>query len=90
MLEAPRKQSQMRFRLCGATQHQQNKIDSGNAGQFIDKPWIAVDIPRGKSGYATTEEHVDSPRCEITRVRRQPGMWLFFAYFPLDSFAWRE
>lgn len=22
------------------------KVDSGNAGQFIDKPWMAVDIPR--------------------------------------------
>src|SRR5260370_41526201 len=22
-------------------------VDSGNSGQFLDKPWIATDIPRG-------------------------------------------
>jgi len=52
----------MRFRLCGATQHQQNKIDSGNAGQFIDKPWIAVDIPR--AGNRVT------PQRKSTSIRR--------------------
>jgi hypothetical protein len=26
------------------------KIDSGNAGQFIDKPWLAVDVPRPGAG----------------------------------------
>jgi hypothetical protein len=28
-------------------------IDTGTSGQFIDKPWIAVDIPRNKSGATT-------------------------------------
>lgn len=26
------------------------KIDSGTAGQFLDKPWVAVDIPRAGAG----------------------------------------
>jgi hypothetical protein len=28
-------------------------IDTGTSGQFLDKPWIAVDIPRNKSGATT-------------------------------------
>jgi hypothetical protein len=31
------------------------KIDSGNAGQFIDKPWIATDIPRVGAGTCTVQ-----------------------------------
>jgi hypothetical protein len=25
-------------------------VDTGTSGQFLDKPWIAVDVPRGKAG----------------------------------------
>lgn len=35
------------------------KIDSGNAGQFIDKPWIAVDIPRAGAGTCAMQVPVD-------------------------------
>ena len=28
-------------------------VDSGNSGQFLDKPWIAVDIPRAGAGTCT-------------------------------------
>jgi hypothetical protein len=28
-------------------------VDGGSSGQFLDKPWIATDIPRGKFGYCT-------------------------------------
>jgi hypothetical protein len=28
-------------------------IDQGNAGQFLDKPWVAVDIPRGSEQCGT-------------------------------------
>jgi hypothetical protein len=36
------------------------KIDSGTAGQFIDKPWIAVDIPRAGAGTCTMQVPVDN------------------------------
>jgi hypothetical protein len=28
-------------------------VDGGSSGQFLDKPWIATDIPRGKFGYCS-------------------------------------
>jgi hypothetical protein len=40
-----------------------NIIDQGNAGQFLDKPWIAVDIPRSGSGQALFSGQTASVPC---------------------------
>ena len=34
-------------------------VDSGNAGQFLDKPWIATDIPRGNATCTVPFTNVD-------------------------------
>ncbi|MBI4446570.1 MAG: exo-alpha-sialidase [Acidobacteria bacterium] len=44
-------------------------IDSGNAGRFMDKPWLAVDIPRAGSRTSNIDVAQDSqsgPRIEQT------------------------
>ena len=53
------------------------EIDAGNAGQFIDKPWIAVDIPRSGAGTCT----IQAPQDNGTTVTQTfPGGNVYIAY----------
>src|SRR2546423_15662340 len=51
------------IRYIGAT-----VLDSGNAGQFLDKPWIAVDIPRGSATCTINVPEPGAPGGSVTQT----------------------
>src|SRR6266850_3906815 len=57
------------IRYIGAVQ-----IDKGNAGQFLDKPWLAVDIPRAGAG--TCNIQVQQPAPTASRAAAQSAAQL--------------
>ena len=42
-------------------------LDKGNAGQFLDKPWVAVDIPRGTAVCTITVPEPGAPGGTVTQ-----------------------
>ena len=42
-------------------------LDTGNAGQFLDKPWVAVDIPRGTAVCTITVSEPGAPGGTVTQ-----------------------
>ena len=45
-------------------------LDSGNAGQFLDKPWIATDIPRGTAVCTITVPEPGAPGGTVHGLER--------------------
>ena len=56
------------------------QIDSGNAGQFIDKPWIAVDIPRAGAGTCTIQVPQDNDT-SVTQSFPAGNVYIAYAMF---------
>src|SRR6266481_5031174 len=61
------------------------KIDSGTAGQFLDKPWVAVDIPRGGAGTCNiqaTQPVIQSDGTVVNQIVNQtfPAGNIYVAY----------
>src|SRR5260370_33134214 len=56
------------------------EIDAGNAGQFIDKPWIAVDIPRSGAGTCTIQAPQDNGTT-VTQTFPAGNVYIAYAMF---------
>jgi hypothetical protein len=56
-------------------------IDRGNAGQFLDKPWIAVDIPRGGGSCAIQVPEPGAPGGSVTQTIPAGNVYLAWAQF---------
>src|SRR5579864_4276913 len=56
------------------------EIDSGNAGQFIDKPWIATDIPRGGAVLCSMQVPVDHS-ATVTQTFYGGNVYIAYAMF---------
>jgi hypothetical protein len=49
-------------------------LDKGNSGQFLDKPWVAVDIPRAGAGSCSISvSEPGTPNGQVTQVIPQAG-----------------
>ncbi len=59
-------------------------IDQGTAGQFMDKPWLAVDIPR--AGAATTKLYINDMDAEGNSIQIPQSLSCGNAYVAYASF----
>jgi len=57
------------------------QIDSGNAGQFIDKPWSAVDIPRGAGAGTCNIQVTQSDGTTVNQTFPAGNVYLAYAMF---------
>ena len=57
------------------------EIDHGNAGQFIDKPWIAVDIPRSGAGTCTITAPQDNNVTTVLPPFPAGNIYIAYAMF---------
>ena len=57
------------------------KIDSGNAGQFIDKPWLAVDIPRSNAVCTISVPEPGAPGGSVSQTIPAGNVYMAYAMF---------
>jgi len=56
-------------------------VDRGNAGQFLDKPWIAVDIPRGGGSCMIQVPEPGAPGGTVTQTIPAGNVYLVYSIF---------
>ena len=60
-------------------------LDSGNAGQFLDKPWIAVDIPRGTAVCTVNVPEPGAPSGVVTQTIPAGNVYMAWSDFVGNS-----
>ncbi|MBI4444424.1 MAG: Ig-like domain repeat protein [Acidobacteria bacterium] len=60
-------------------------IDSGTAGQFVDKPWIAVDIPRSTATVTITATDPDAPGGTVSQKIPCGNVYIAYSIFTGDT-----
>ena len=56
-------------------------LDSGSAGQFLDKPWLAVDIPRGTATCTVSVPEPGAPGGSVTQTIPAGNVYMAWADF---------
>ena len=60
-------------------------LDTGNAGQFLDKPWIAVDIPRGTAVCSINVPEPGAPGGMVTQKIPAGNVYMAWSDFVGNS-----
>ena len=60
-------------------------LDTGNAGQFLDKPWIAVDIPRGTAVCTISVPEPGAPGGTVTQKIPAGNVYMAWSDFVGNS-----